>query len=45
MATSFEQPSAAAAASSSIVGAEPSIFDLADDDDVEVPAPSPPVDT
>ena len=43
--TSFEQP--AAAGSSSIVGAEQSIFDLADDDDVqvEVPAPPPPVDT
>ena len=43
--TSFEQPAAAAAGSSSIVGAEQSIFDLADDDDVEVPAPPPPVDT
>ena len=45
VATSFEQPPAAAAGSSSIVGAEQSIFDLADDDDVEVPAPPPPVDT
>ena len=45
VATSFEQPSAAAATSSSIVSAEPSIFDLKDDDDVVVPAPLPPVDT
>ena len=45
VATSFEQPPAAAAASSSIVGAEQNIFDLADDDDVQLPAPPPPVDT
>ena len=43
VATSFEQPPAAS--SSSIVDAEPSIFDLADDDDAQVPAPPPPVQT
>ena len=45
VATSFEQPAAAAAGSSSIVCADGGIFDLADDDNVEVPIPLPPDDT
>lgn len=38
-------PAAAAAGSSSIVGADGGIFDLADDDDVEAPNALPPDDT
>ena len=45
VATSFEQPAAAAAGSSSVVGPDGGIFDLADDDDVEAPNALPPDDT
>ena len=45
VATSFEQPAAAAAGSSSVVGADGGIFDLADDDDVEAQNALPPDDT